>query len=147
DSCIQDDNNVFPALPSRRAWNVGVRQLVDQADLRLAPKNGVAVHFLESAATIFQLLAGNRLETFGFGDGVLASMFLEIADHDVDALLLEFLAFLQHPVGFACAGRVSQKNFEFAAHIDDYCGKILTSILSASSINLSTFVLRKFCNR
>jgi len=46
------------------AFGVGVRQLVDQRDLRPPRDDGVEVHFVEPLSFIFEVPARNGLQTF-----------------------------------------------------------------------------------
>ena len=60
---------------------------------------------------------GISFQTLSLGDGIPAAVRLEISDHHVDALALRGLRLLQHLVGLAHAGCISQKDFEFAARL------------------------------
>ena len=125
---------------SQRFWRrdpeIYVGEFVNQAYLRLATQDRVGVHFVINACSILDSLAGNSFETFSLFDRVLPPVTFEITDHDVYAVGLELLSFLQHAVGLAGAGRVSKKDFEFATH--RYWGKTRTSMPAANSISRST---------
>src|SRR5262249_1264182 len=59
---------------------------------------------------------------------VLAGMRLEIADHHVEALLLQVLRFFERLVRLADAGRVPHEDLQLAALVFGHCGKIRTSM-------------------
>src|SRR5215475_13542034 len=69
-------------------------------------------------------------------------MWLEIADHDVDATPLELVRLGQHLVRLADAGRVAEKDLQMAPGPRRlvHCGNTRTSIPSASRIKRSSGV-------
>ena len=62
DARVEQLGDVLPALGVPRAWHVGVRELVDKRDLRLAGEHRVDVHLFPLAAPVGQLLAGDNLK-------------------------------------------------------------------------------------
>ena len=86
DAGVEQHVHVLPALAALRAGHVGVREFVDQADLRLAPQDGLRIHLLERGAAILDRAPRHHFQAFGLGDGVLAAVRLEVADDHVDAL-------------------------------------------------------------
>ena len=69
------------------AFDVGMRELVDQNDLRPAGDDGVEIHLLEPLALVLHAPARNDLEAFEQRLGLLAAVGLDDADDDVVAVL------------------------------------------------------------
>ena len=68
------------------AGDVAVGELVHHGDGGLAPQDGVGIHLLELEPGVGNDAARYELQALGPGDGLLASVGLEVADDDVDAL-------------------------------------------------------------
>ena len=62
DAGVADDLDVLPALVARRPGHVGVGELVDQRDRRLAREDGVGVHLLDDDAAVLDPAARHDLE-------------------------------------------------------------------------------------
>ena len=82
-----------------RARHVGVRQLVDDRDLRLAANDRVDVHLLERDAAILDPLARYDFEVADLRLGLGAPVRLDEADDDVDAATAKIVRFVEHAVG------------------------------------------------
>ena len=62
DAVVQQLLDVEIALWMAAAGSIGMRQLVDEDDLRAPRDDGIEVHFLERAALVFDLPAGDDLQ-------------------------------------------------------------------------------------
>ena len=67
------------------AFGIGVREFIDQDQLRLALKDGIEIHLGDHAAFVETALLGNDLEAFGQSVGLDPAMGLDHADDDIDA--------------------------------------------------------------
>jgi hypothetical protein len=102
------------ALWMAAAFGVGVRQLIDQHDLRPPRDDGVKVHFFERLPFVFEVSARNGLQPLNQRFGVAAAMGLDDADGDIVAIFLASMRLLQHLVGLADARRGADKDSELA---------------------------------
>jgi hypothetical protein len=107
--------HVLMALDVAAALDVGMRELVDDGELRLAPEQRVEVHLGEDAAAIHQAPPRQDLETAQQGLGLGAPVRFDHTDHDVDALAATLLRRLEHGVGLADARVGAEENLEPAA--------------------------------
>ena len=87
------------------AFDVGMRELVDQNDLRPAGDDGVEIHLLEPLSLVLHAPARNDLQALEQRLGLLAAVGLDDTDDNVIAVLLAGAGLLQHLVGLADAGR------------------------------------------
>src|SRR5712671_6692428 len=94
------------------AFDVGVRQFVDEDYLRSTRQNGIHVHLLECRAFVLDNSSWNRLELRGELNHSLSAMRLDNANKDIFATTLATDALAQHVVSLAHAGGVSQKELE-----------------------------------
>ena len=78
--------HVLPALGMAAFRRVGVSELVDDDQFRLARERRVDVEFGDGAAAIFDDAARQHLEALEQGAGLGAPMRLDQADDDVDPL-------------------------------------------------------------
>ena len=101
----------------RLPGHVRVRQLVDDADLRLARDDRVDVHLLHRHAAVLDRAQRHDLEIFHLRLGVRAAVGLDDADDDVEAAGAERVRLLQHRVGLADARR--------RADVDAQAGAVL----------------------
>ena len=111
---VQQLDHVFIALGVFAAFNVGVREFVNQRHRRLAGEDRIHIHFGEDGAFVFDLLARNHVHFRNQIDDALAAVGFDHAHHDVLAAAVAADAFAEHAVGFAHAGRVSEEDFEDA---------------------------------
>jgi len=106
--------HVLIALGMTAARGVGVRQLVDEHQRRMARQDSVDVHLGDDAALIFDILARHDLmparQRFRFGP----AMRLDHADHDVHACAFALHAVGEHLIGLADARCCSQEHLETA---------------------------------
>src|ERR1035438_2299404 len=79
-----------------------------------ADRTSPASSGLELGAGVGDDAARHDFEAIDFGDGLLAPVRFEVADGDVDARGAERLRLVEHAVGFADAGGISQVDFELA---------------------------------
>ncbi|MNF88010.1 hypothetical protein D3C84_704910 [compost metagenome] len=96
---------------------VGVRQFVDQHQLRFGEEQTVEVHFFEQHATVFgsyqRLLRQAAEQCFGFGPAVG----FDDAGNDFHPLAQLGVGRLQHGVGLADTGSGAEENLEPATAI------------------------------
>ena len=83
-------------------------QLVDQGDGRPAGEHGVEVHFLQDDVAVFEVFSRHLLELADLGERLGPAVRFHEADHHVDALPPQAVAFLEHVVGLAHARREAQ---------------------------------------
>ncbi len=95
--------HVVVALGMREPGRVGVRELVDQAQLRRPGEDRRQVHLLQRHVPVDDAPPRHDLEPGRLRGGVGAAVRLEVADHDVAPVLGLGLPLLQHPVGLADA--------------------------------------------
>ena len=95
--------HVLVALLVLDARRVGVRELVDQAQLRPAREHRRQVHLLQRPAAIGHGASRDHLEALCLRDRLRAAVRLEVADHDVAAVVGLGGALLEHAVGLAHA--------------------------------------------
>ena len=81
----EDLLDVLPALLVARTGHVGVRELVDQRDLRRARDDRVDVHLLELRAAVRHRAPRDDLEAADLRLGVRSTVGLDEPDHDVGA--------------------------------------------------------------
>ena len=98
-------SDVLIALVVTAAGDIRVRELVDQAQLRLARKDRVEIHFFQDHAPVFDLAARHDLQVAELRLGLRASVRLDESDDDVDAIAPKRVCVLDHRVGLADAGR------------------------------------------
>ena len=115
DARIEQDVNVLPSLGARRAGDVGVRELVDDRHLGPPPQDGVGIHFLEQRPLVLHRPPRHHFEALDQRHRVLPAMRLEIADHDVDALVLQLARLGEHLVGLAHARGVAEEDLQTTA--------------------------------
>jgi len=114
DAGVQQLLDVLPPLGVARALHVGVRQLVDQHQLRLAGQSRVEVELLQDAVAVAHLLQLELRQARQQRLGLGAAMGLDDADDDVDALLLLDARGRQHGEGLADARRRAEEQLELA---------------------------------
>ncbi len=99
------------------AGDVGVGELVDQRDLRVARDQRVEIHFLERLILVDGPLARDDLEALQQRLRLHPAMGLDRTDHDIDARLQLGVGVLQHLIGLADAGGGADKDLEPAGLI------------------------------
>jgi len=98
DAGVEQLLDVLPALFVARAGHVGMRELVDQRDLRLAGEHRVGVHLLERGAAVRQLLARDDLEPVEQRRGLLPRVRLSERDDDIRPALAAAVPLAKHGV-------------------------------------------------
>jgi hypothetical protein len=117
DSHLQHIAYVLVALLVLDAGDIGVRELVDQTELRLAREHRRQVHLLEWFASVKNPSARNDLETLRLGYRLVASVRLQIADRHVAPTVGFSCALLQHPIGLANAGRHTDEDLQASSFV------------------------------
>ncbi len=112
---VEQQQHVLIALGEAAAFDVGVREFIDERHLRLAGEDGVDVHLGEESALVVDLAGRDLFELGGLLGGAFAAVGLHDADDDILAALAAADAFAQHAEGLADAGSVAQKDLEPAA--------------------------------
>jgi hypothetical protein len=107
--------DVLPALGVPRARDIGVREFVDERDLRLAREHRVEVHLLERAAAVGDDAAGNDLQAPEELSGQLPVVGLGEADDDVRAAGEPTVALTEHRVRLSHPGRRAEVDAQLTA--------------------------------
>src|SRR5271154_489913 len=96
------------------AFGIGVREFVDQNDLRPPGDDGVEIHLFKRLAFIFDAPAWNDFEALQKRLGLPAAMGFDDTDNDIVAIFSASAGLLQHLVCFTDAGSRAHKDSEFA---------------------------------
>ena len=96
--------DVLPALLVAAARHVGVRELVDERQLRTTREERVEVHLLEGRVAVGDGRAGDDLEVADLLGGPLPPVRLDEAHDDVLAARPAAATLVEHRVGLADAG-------------------------------------------
>ena len=99
------------ALRMTAAGRVGVRQFIDQNELRPTLEDRVEIDLGEAMAVVFDLAPRNDFEVFEQRLGLAPAMRLDHADDQVDALAPLGLRRLQHLIGLADTRCGAEENF------------------------------------
>ena len=102
------------ALRMAAAFDVGMREFIDQNDLRPAGDDGVEVHLLEPLSFVFHAPAWDDFQAFQERFRLPAAVSLHDTDDDIVPVLLAGTGLLQHLVGLAHAGSRTHEDFELA---------------------------------
>ncbi len=100
------------ALGVAAAGDVGMGELVDEDEGRLARQDRVEVHLLEDTLAVLDAAAGNDFDPFEQGLGLDAAVGLDDAGDDIDALAPRHPRGGEHLVGLANARRRAQEDLE-----------------------------------
>ena len=93
-----------------------MRQLVHEGELRPAGDDGVDVHLGEVEVSVLAPQPRHLLDAVREGRGLGPVVRLEVADHDVTAVVLRLAPFLEHPVGLADPRGHAEQDPVVAAH-------------------------------
>src|SRR5262249_3680419 len=93
----EDVEHVLVALLVLATRRVGVRDLVDDADLGLAGEDRLEIHLLDGHAPVLNLAAGHHFEPGDQCFGLGAAVGLDESEHDIDAALAERARLPEHP--------------------------------------------------
>ena len=107
--------DIHVALGMAAARRVGVRQLIDQRELRAARQEGVEIHLLQRAPVVLDAPARDDLQAVEQCLGFLAPVRLDHADDDIDAFLHARAGGGEHLVGLADARRRAEEDLQAAA--------------------------------
>ena len=118
--------HVLVALGVSTAWNVGMRQFIDERDLRLAAEAGVEVELFDGNAVILHVTPRNAFQAVHQRDGAGAAVRFDKTDDDVHAFGFQPMRFLQHLICLAHPRTVPQINFQpspigAANQIEKFC--------------------------
>jgi hypothetical protein len=117
DAGVEDVLYVLVALAVVQARRVGVRELVDQAQLRPPGEDPGEVEVGDRRTTVGHAPAREPLEPHGARLGLRPAMRLEQADHDVAARLELGTPLVEHPHGLPHPGRHAEEHLQVAAII------------------------------
>ncbi len=106
---------VLPSFRMARARRIGVRELIDEDQLRPARYRRVDVELREGAVAVRDLLSRQDLEAFEQGGGLAAPMGLDDSDDDVTSLGERTARGQEHCVGLADTRRRAKEDLELAA--------------------------------
>src|SRR5581483_10528760 len=101
DAGVEEFEDVLIPLLVFAAWNVGMRQFVDDDDIGTTCDDPVDVHLLHRHAAVFHLAPRNDLEVLYLRVGIGAPVGFDDADRDVQAAGFQRVRFLQHRVRLA----------------------------------------------
>src|SRR5947209_10124501 len=96
------------------AFNIGMREFVNQYHRRFTRQDGVYVHLFEDCALVFDLAAGNGIQSGCQFCYWFTAMRLDDANGYVFAAAVAADGLTQHVVSLAHTRRISQKEFEDA---------------------------------
>src|SRR5262249_32830226 len=103
------------ALAVLAAGRVGVRDLVDDRDLRLASEHGIDVHLLDRDTAVLDRTSRYGRDAFDERCRLRAAVRLDEADHHIDAALPQRVRLLEHSIGLADAGREAEVELQTPA--------------------------------
>jgi hypothetical protein len=115
DARIKQDLDVFVALLPVRAGDVGMGELVNQADGGMTLDDGLDVHLLEGDAAVLDLLSRHYLEAFQELDDSFAPVRFDVTDNDVFAVATTAVSLAEHREGLADAGEGAEIDAQPAA--------------------------------
>ena len=115
DAGIQQLFDVLPPFGVARPGHIGVRQFVDQDQLRRARQRRVEIELVQQPVAIPDVLQGQPLQIAEQGIGLGPAVGLDHADHHVHAVALQAARGRQHRVGLADTGAGADEDLEFAA--------------------------------
>ena len=115
DARVQQFVHVLPPLDVPGALYVGVREFVDEDQLRLASKRRVDIELSQLAIAIFDMRRRQHVETVEHRQRFLAPVRLDDPRHDVDAFFPPPARGLQHRERLADPSRCTEENLQPAA--------------------------------
>ena len=115
DAGVEQLLDVVPALGMARAFDVGVRELVDQDDGGVALQRRVEIELANLRAAVFDDPRRQDFEPFEQRRGLGAAVGLDDADDDVETLGALLARGEQHRVGLADAGGGAEEDLQPAA--------------------------------
>src|SRR5262249_6550522 len=112
DAGVQKREHVLETFAVAAAGHVGVRDLVDDRHGRLSREHAVEIHLFDGDASVLRSRARYDLQPWDERFRFAAPVRLDIADHDVDAALLERVRFFEHAIRLADARREPEVELE-----------------------------------
>ena len=109
---LQQLQNVLIAFFISAKGGVGVRQLIDDGDLRPSLEDCVEVHFLHRHAPVLHPLAWNHFESLDQRLCFGPTMCLDKRQDNIDAALFKSMGLLQHLIGLADTGGRADVNLQ-----------------------------------
>ena len=106
--------DVHVALGMAAAWCVGVRQFIDQRELRAAGQQCIEIHFRQRAPTVFDRTARDDLHAVEQRLGFASPVRLDHANDDIDAFLIARAGGGEHLEGLADARRGAEEDLQAA---------------------------------
>src|SRR5271165_218659 len=101
DAGVEQLIDILPSLGVPAAGHVGVGEVVDQRDLRMAGEHRVEIHFGEGRAAVGHRAPRHDLQPFGHRRGQLPAVRFQQPDDDVRATGAAALRLAEHRVGLA----------------------------------------------
>ncbi len=130
--------HILPALGMAHARNIGMRQLVDQNQIRMAQQCSVQIEFTQRLAAINDCPRRQDLQALEQRGGFHPAMGLDHPDQHYAALARSLTRGDQHGVGLADPGRRAEINPQFAAP----CLRLLLLHLCQQQVRIRTLVVR-----
>ncbi len=115
DARVEQLLDVLPAFGVLAAWRVGVREFVDQHDVRLAPQHSLDVELGEALAAVLDVFGRHHLDALDQVGGLLAAMRLDDRGDHIGAALDPAMRLAEHRVGLADPRRRTQVDAQLAA--------------------------------
>jgi hypothetical protein len=112
----EDVGNVLVALGVLEPGRVGVRELVDQAQLRSAVEDAREVHLYEIQIAIRRVARGDARQPVRLRLGLRTAVRLQVADHDVTSGLELRPPVLEHAIRLADARGHAQEDLVMTDH-------------------------------
>src|SRR5450759_3504443 len=112
DAAVEQLLDIVPAFRMARALGVGMSQLINQDQCRVALERTIEVELAYLRAAILDDPWRQNFEAFQQRDRFCAAVSFRQADHHIAPLGALFARFREHGVGFANAGGSAEEDFE-----------------------------------
>ena len=141
---VKQLHHVFPSLAMAAPFHIGMSQFVNNNQLGPGLKNRVQVHFFNLPAFVknhFTRDDGHPPE-HGFSPGPPVGF--NVTDSDINAVIQQFMGFLQHAVRLAYSGHHTNVNLELSPSRTPYqVKKVLCSVTSVNHIKFTRLLRLK----
>ena len=107
--------DIHVALGMAAAWRVGVRQFIDQRELRATRQQRIEIHLRQRAPTVIDRTARDDFHAVEQRLGLASPVRLDHANDDIDAFLIARAGRRQHLEGLADARRGTKEDLQAAA--------------------------------
>ena len=114
DPSIQQLKYILVAFTMLAAFNVGMREFIDNSNARVSSQNRIHVHLFEQCASVLNLFARNLLQLTSQFGGHFTAVRFDHADHNVFIAAVAPDRLAQHVIGLSDTRCISQKKFEDA---------------------------------